>query len=142
MRVLFALTLREGAWIIQIHGPHVAEGKRHVHITTKKVRGTYSWNVDGSRHDKHRFPKSENAIKAAKRLAANHLGIPERQLSFLTTLPSAEVIEIHIDSDQPVGQKADVVIVALHPEVVTQVAFLGGRAGRVYVALLGSRGEI
>jgi len=138
VRVLFALTLREGAWIIQIHGPHVAQGKRHVHITTKKLRGKYSWNVDGSRHDKHRFPDSENAIKAAKRLAAKHLGIPEQQLSMLSMLPSATVIEIHIDSDQPIDREADVVLVALHPEVVAQVAILGGRGGRVYVVLLDS----
>ena len=141
MRVLFALTLREGAWIIQIHGPHVAQGKRHVHITTKKLGGKYSWNVDGGRHDEHRFPSSENAIKAAKRLAAKHLGIAEQQLSFLSMLHSAQVIEIHIDSDQPEGRKADVVLIALHPEVVTQVAILGGRAGRVYVVLLDSEGE-
>ena len=137
MRVLFALTRHEGPWIIHIHGPHLAEGYRHVHITRNRLGGTYSWNLDGSRHDKNDFPANEKFIKKAKRIAERHLGVAKGTLSFIAMVPAAQTIDIHLDSDRVSrGWKRSVVFVVLRPDALTQVVVLGGRAGRIYVVLL------
>ena len=97
--ILMFLTLREGPWTIHIHGPRTAEGHRHIHIKRKKLGGEYSWNIDGKRHDKHRFPKTDNSIKAAKELAAKHLGIDSSILHFIVAEPIVHM-ELFIEKEQ------------------------------------------
>jgi len=79
-------TKTEGQWIIRIDKPHGDKKyhQRHVHISRKYLAGEYSWNVDGTRHDKHRFPASEPQINKAKELAAAELRVPVSTLQFLT----------------------------------------------------------
>ena len=73
---------------MRIDGPHQPNGKRHVHVRRKRGRkGEYSWNEDGSRHDKHKFPVNEGMIEKAKDIAASKLGVPIGSLQFLTGLP-------------------------------------------------------
>lgn len=86
--LLFAILRLEyddGPWRVTVHGPHgnVPNAQKHVHITRKKLSGEYSWNIDGSRHDEHRFPASEQMIKAAKRVAAEALGVSDTSLQFV-----------------------------------------------------------
>lgn len=82
--LLFALKLKDGPWRVRIDGPHLRGGERHVHMSRSGIPGEYSWNVSGSRHDEHRFPASEKHIQAAKRIAAKHLGVPQRVLQLLS----------------------------------------------------------
>jgi len=135
MLVLFALTLREGVWSIRVDPP-TNHGKLHVHIWRKKGRGTYSWNDDGSRHDKCRFPNSENDIKAAKRLAAKHLGIPESHLSFITMLSGVKYVEIHVHNSHAESPDGNDDHVVLDVEIRAEVALLRGRGGRIHVLVI------
>lgn len=83
--LLCCLIRRDGDWTIRVDPPHGPQEhhRKHVHIKKRGLQGEYSWNMDGSRHDKHRFPPSEACISAARRHAALALGIPVASLSFL-----------------------------------------------------------
>lgn len=81
---LLFLTVNDGPWTINIHGPHVPAGHKHVHITCRKLRGKYSWNVSGSRHDQHEFPENDKLIIRAKKLASEHLRISVDILQLIT----------------------------------------------------------
>jgi len=98
--VLCLICKKVGPWQIQIHsrhGPNVYDQK-HVHITRSGLGGDYSWNKDGSRHDKHLFPKLEPMIKKAKSIAAKELGIPVGSLQLVTNVPGGLYVNIsHID---------------------------------------------
>ena len=141
MQILYALTFREGNWYIRIDPPHVSGGQRHVHITAGRVRGEYSWNVDGTRHDKHKFPANEKAIHAAKRLAAKHLGVSAAQLSFLTMLPAFGQVEISPEQSVTDKPRGGAVAVVLFSRVKAQIMFLRGRAGRVHILLIENDGD-
>ena len=95
--IFFACWVSTGKWEVRLDGPHQSNGKRHVHVRRKRGRkGEYSWNEDGSRHDKHRFPVNEGMIGKAKEIAANKLGVPISSLSFLTGLPrGGRIVVIH-----------------------------------------------
>ena len=54
-----------------------------MHIKKPDLGGEYSWNIDGTRHDNHRFPDNEKWINKAKEFAAEELGIPSRSLNFI-----------------------------------------------------------
>jgi hypothetical protein len=82
---IFFLTLRDGPWEIHIHGPHGSAGCKHIHITRNGLKGEYSWSVNGTQHDKHKFPSNEKWIKRAKTIAAEHLNVPASTLQFLTS---------------------------------------------------------
>jgi hypothetical protein len=73
-------------WDIRIDKPRAGPTfKTHVHVKRKKgCNGAYSWNVDGTRHDKHKFPVSERHLARAKELASQALGIPVGTLQLLT----------------------------------------------------------
>lgn len=94
--VLCFLTFREGPWIIRVDSKHGNEPhhQRHIHITRKRLGGEYSWNEDGTRHDKHKFPTSENSIQAAKEIAAKRLGINPAMLQFMTPISGASEISV------------------------------------------------
>lgn len=83
---LCCLINKVGDWTIRIDQAHgnAKHHRRHVHIQKRGLRGEYSWNSDGTRHDEHRFPSSEKCITAAKRHAASALDISVSSLSFIT----------------------------------------------------------
>ncbi len=84
--VVLCLWVREGEWEVQVHGRHVPPGQRHVHVRRRRKRkGEYSWNVDGTRHDKNAFPVSEKELSAAKALAAKRLRVDPSILRLLTS---------------------------------------------------------
>jgi hypothetical protein len=85
--ILMFLTFREGPWTIQIHTAHTTKGQQHIHLSRKKLRGEYAWNIDGTRHDKHKFPNLEQAINAAKKIGAKRLGIDLSILRFVVAEP-------------------------------------------------------
>jgi hypothetical protein len=94
--VLFACWVSEGKWEIRVDHQHLPDGKRHVHIRKRGRKGEYSWNEDGSRHDKHRFPVSESMIGKAKKIAADRLSVPIDSLKFLTGIPKGgHVVVLH-----------------------------------------------
>lgn len=96
--IFFACWVSTGEWEVRLDGPHQPNGKRHVHVRRKRGRkGEYSWNEDGARHDKHRFPVNEGMIGKAKNIAASKLGVPIDSLAFLTGLPRGGRIVIHHD---------------------------------------------
>jgi len=87
--LLLSLRMRDGEWDVRIHGPHISSGQRHVHLRRRrKGSGEYSWNVDGTRHDEHRFPASEKDINSARAVAADHLGVPSSVLRLITIAPA------------------------------------------------------
>jgi hypothetical protein len=136
---MLALTLREGSWLIQVHGPHVPAGHRHVHIRRKRLSGEYSWNADGTRHDEHRFPPNSEAIERAKRLAANHLGVPPAMLSLLTGFRASELVVIEIDGDGPPHATVAIDVRVVESRGTPWLFVLSDRAGRLYVVLLEDR---
>jgi hypothetical protein len=99
--VLCFISKTVGPWQIQVHSRHGSKehDQKHIHITRPGLGGEYSWNKDGSRHDKHRFPKSEPMIKAAKSIAASELGISVGSLQFITSVPGGLYVNIsHVNN--------------------------------------------
>lgn len=94
--LLYCLVKQVGDWTIRIDSPHgnPPHNRKHVHISKRGLSGEYSWNVDGSRHDEHRFPTTEKCIGAAKNHAATALGIPASSLSFIVGIPGGARISI------------------------------------------------
>lgn len=92
----FCFAHQIGSWNIRIHSPHgnVPNAQRHVHITKRGLGGEYSWNIDGTRHDNHRFPQNDQCIKAAKKHAAKSLGIPIYELHFIVQLPGKHRVSV------------------------------------------------
>jgi hypothetical protein len=89
MIILHSVVSKIGDWTIDVHSRHGPEAHqhKHVHITRRGLGGEYSWNIDGTRHDEHRFPSSEPAIKKAKKIAAGALGISVNSLIFVADFP-------------------------------------------------------
>lgn len=87
--------MQHGEWEIRLDAQHIAGGKRHIHVRRRKKRkGEYSWNDDGTRHDKHKFPVNEDMIGQAKVIAAEKLGIPISSLEFLTGVPKNGCLDV------------------------------------------------
>jgi Family of unknown function (DUF6367) len=86
-----------GDWKIRIDKPHGNQPyhRRHVHIKKKGLDGQYSWNQDGSRHDKRKFPRSEQCIAAAKRHAAEALGVNVGDLSFISSVGGGVRVSVY-----------------------------------------------
>ena len=87
-----------GQWRIKIHGPHGAKSfnQKHVHLWRKGLNGEYSWNIDRSRHDKHRFPASDQQMKRAKEIASKALRIPIGTLQLLVAVPGGSRIAVQV----------------------------------------------
>jgi len=83
-------------WTVRLDAPHgnAPNAQRHVHITRRKLGGEYSWNIDGSRHDRHRFPLNEKCIKRAKEIAASRLRIPITALQLATAFEGGARITV------------------------------------------------
>jgi hypothetical protein len=99
------LTTKVGPWRVRIDKRHGQEAhhQEHVHISRTGLKGEYSWNKDGTRHDKHRFPASEQQIGRAKELAAAALKIPSSTLQFITAIDGGTRVSV---SSVPVGARA------------------------------------
>lgn len=84
--IIQILTTRIGDWTIAIHPRHGSKDhdKKHIHIKKRGLKGEYSWNENGTRHDKHRFPREEQCIKRAKELAASALNVSIDTLELIT----------------------------------------------------------
>lgn len=97
--IIQALVTEIGDWTISIHPRHgkSEHNRKHVHVRKRGVKGEYSWNDDGTRHDKHRFPKSEQAIIRAKELAAEALKISSSVLHFLVETDGGVYIDVKIE---------------------------------------------
>ena len=97
---------KDGPWTIRVDRPHGDQPyhRRHVHISRKGLKGAYSWNEDGSRHDKHRFPPTAQSIVAAKRYAAEALGIDSGSLSFITSISGG--VRISILASDPYSKRS------------------------------------
>lgn len=96
--IFFALWTAEGSWEIRDDKAHQPGGRRHVHIRRRRGRkGEFSWNDDGTRHDKNKFPVSEGMINSAKEIVSEKLGIPVGSLQLVTSLTNKSCI--YIDND-------------------------------------------
>jgi hypothetical protein len=84
--ILHSLITTKGDWTIRIDSPHGDKDyhHKHVHVSKKRLNGEYSWNVDCSRHDEHKFPSSEQCIKKARKLAEDALCLPRGVLTLVT----------------------------------------------------------
>ena len=93
---LYCLVRQVGDWTIRIDSPrgNVPHSQKHVHVEKKGLSGKYSWNVDGSRHDEHKFPLAEQCIKAAKGHAATALKVPASSLTFIVGIPGGSRISL------------------------------------------------
>jgi hypothetical protein len=105
--LLQILTKHDGDWTISVHPRHGSKGhdQKHVHIKKRGLKGEYSWNMDGSRHDKHKFPVSEQCISRARDLAANSLKIPVSTLQFITKVEGGVFISIQENNDVIASRK-------------------------------------
>lgn len=106
--ILQILTKQIGDWTISVHPRHGSKDhdKKHVHITKRGLKGEYSWNEDGTRHDKHRFPGAEQCINKAKDLAASALGIPTGTLQLITGFEGGVFVSVQDNQDPPRTNKA------------------------------------
>ena len=84
--ILQILTTQIGDWTISVHPRHGSKDhdKKHVHVKKRGMKGEYSWNEDGTRHDKHRFPGAEQCFNRARDLAASALNVPANTLQLIT----------------------------------------------------------
>ena len=89
---LYVLLQNHKGWNIRIDSPHGPNkfNKQHIHLTKKGFKGEYSWNIDGTRHDKNNFPTNEKFIESAKQIASERLGINKNRLQFITYINSKE----------------------------------------------------
>lgn len=78
--------------------------RRHAHVTKRGEKWECTWNEDGSRHDKRRFPTSEGAIQGAKAVAADVLGIDINVMQLVTGIEGGQRIAIGRD-DSVLGWK-------------------------------------
>ena len=88
---------KTGDWKITIHSRHGDKpfNRKHVHISKNGLKGEYSWNEDGTRHDCHKFPISEKCINAAKKHAAEALNVNLNILSFIGGIEGGVNISLH-----------------------------------------------
>ena len=100
---------KDGSWTIRVDAPHGNQPyhRRHVHICKKGLKGAYPWNEDGTRHDKHRFPPSEQSIVAAKRYAAEALGVDADSLSLITSISGGVRVSV-LASDTPTERRRSI----------------------------------
>jgi hypothetical protein len=80
-RVLACLVVQHGRWTIRIDPPRCTGGQKHGHAREKGLKGEWSWNLDGSRHDASKFPADGSpGSSKAREFVAKHLGVDKRRL--------------------------------------------------------------
>lgn len=90
------LIVYDGRWKIRVD-KQLGDGshhQRHVHVTRKGLKGEYSWNVDGTRHDKSCSPVSEEQIDKARELASKALNVPIEKLQFITMEKGGNIVSV------------------------------------------------
>jgi hypothetical protein len=92
---------RTGEWEFVVHGANTStKTQRHVHVRRiRKRKGEYSWNIDGTRHDKREFPESEGDIKRAKEIAGARLKMDPNIFTFVTAFGPDD--HVHVISPEP-----------------------------------------
>ncbi len=141
--LLFALWIKEGMWKVRVDRAQPPWGKLHVHIRRGRgAKGEYSWNEDGSRHDKHKFPVSEDMIGKAKEIAAERLKVPKECLKFLIGVPRGTHFRISSDgparfSSSSVSGEFDFVLLASENwlVLVATLNHVAGEKGKQAVAV-------
>ncbi|MCC8538915.1 DUF6367 family protein [Xanthomonas axonopodis pv. poinsettiicola] len=125
--VCYTPATQKGPWSIRIDKPHGREAhhQEHVHITRKGLKGEYSWNKDGTRHDKHRFPASEQNIAAAKRLASGALNVSAASLQFLAAAESS--CTVSVSESPPAARARSLLSVYVHRQ--ERLILLGSASG-------------
>lgn len=98
LSIFYACWIPRGRWEIRVDTRHQDNGHAHIHIRRRRnAKGEFSWNADGSRHDKGKFPVNEAMIGKAKEIAANELKIPISSLDFLTGVPNGGHLRVYQD---------------------------------------------
>lgn len=130
--IVFNLTSNVGDWTINTHSRHgsQAHSKNHVHISKRGLKGQYSWNIDGTRHDQHRFSQNEDCIKRAKELAASTLGVPIGILQLIIQLKGAVQLSIQ---DNLAYQQENKKILNTYVHKVKVITLFGSDKGLVVV---------
>lgn len=127
--ILMAYRLQDGPWEIRIDARHTRHGMRHIHLRRKGLRGEYSWNVDGTRHDVHRFPTMESALAAAKKCAAKHLHVGVEVFRFEALIPRGERLVLHAADLELVLAGCAEVVVLVSDEWFVLVELPAGNGG-------------
>lgn len=129
--IIKLLTIQDGDWTIIIHPRHGSKDydKKHVHISKRLMKGEYSWNIDGTRHDRHKFPKSEQCINRAKALAANALKISPKNLQYLSNFDGG--VFVHIQDNLNTVHRQRIFSSYVHKE--KYIVILGSNNGLVVV---------
>lgn len=106
--VLQLITKQIGDWTISVHPRHGSKDydRKHVHIKKRGLKGEYSWNEDGTRHDTHRFPGAEQCINRARDLAASALNIPVNTLQFISGIEGGVFVSVQDNLDASRTNKA------------------------------------
>jgi hypothetical protein len=93
--LFFCFWTRQAEWEFVVHGPHTDKGRDHFHVRRFRNRkGEYSWNIDGSRRDKGKFPENETGIVRAKEIAAQHLKVEPSVLTLVTSFSYPEHVHV------------------------------------------------
>ena len=121
------LTTKVGSWNVRVdkrHGQEVHH-QEHVHISRSGLKGEYSWNKDGTRHDKHRFPASEQQIGRARRIAADALGVPHNTLQFITSINGGS----HVSMSEVRSEGRPHGLLSMYVRVSEHLVLLGSQSG-------------
>lgn len=125
------LAMKVGPWRVRVDQRHGKDShhKRHVHISRNGLKGEYSWNEDGTRHDKHRFPATEQQISRAKEIAAEALKVPQNTLQLITAIGGGTRVSV---SSLTTGARARSVL-SIYVRTSQHLVLLGSRDGLVIV---------
>ncbi len=126
---------QDGPWMIRVD-KQLGDGRhhqRHVHVTHKRLKGEYSWNADGTRHDKGRFPESEKHIMKARELASEKLGIPETSLQFLIQEEGGNTINVLSLSDSSNRSRR---VISTYVRVNEQAIAFGSTKGGIAIVVI------
>lgn len=129
------MIIHDGQWSIRVD-KQFGDGRhhqRHVHVTRKGLKGEYSWNIDGTRHDKSRFPASEEQIDKAKELASNALNIPKNMLQFITIEDGGNFISLLSQGDSKNRERR---LFSMYIRVKEQIIIFGTDEGSIIILVM------
>ena len=127
----YYMIVHDGQWNIRVD-QQLGDGRhhqRHVHVTRKGLKGEYSWNVDGTRHDKSHFPASEEQIGKARELASKALNVPMAKLQFITMENGGNFVSI-----ESVGRERRVF--SMYIRVKEQIIIFGTSEGGIVILVM------
>ena len=129
------MIIHDGRWSIRVD-KQLGDGRhhqRHVHVTRKGLKGEYSWNIDGTRHDKSRFPASEEQIDKAKELASNALNIPKNILQLITMEDGGKFVSVLSQDDSANRERR---LFSMYIRVKEQIIIFGTTEGRIVILVM------